>query len=138
MKNIFVAALAALAFSTGVASAAPCSKGCCPQVVMASAKSNAGVKKTTLSAPKIHCAGCLEGIKATLLKQDGVRAVSGDARKKTVTISYVSAKTNPKKLAAVMTKAGWPAKEVKPAAKAKPVSATKGCSPYMKEAGEKI
>ena len=76
-----------------------------------------GVKTVTLSAPKMHCAGCAAGIKSTLQKQKGVKSVEANPTTKTIVVSYVSAQQNPKTLAAALAKAGWAAIEVKSATK---------------------
>lgn len=111
MKPLFLAALSASLLVPAVA-CENCSNGAA-KVAPAMAKLPAGVKMTTLSAPKMHCAGCAQGIKTTLAKQPGVQSVVADAKTKLVVVTYISARQNPKMLAAALTKAGWPAQEVK-------------------------
>lgn len=95
---------------------------------VAAPKAVATVKMTTLSAPKMHCAGCAQGIKTVLMKQKGVKTVVADSKTKLVMVSYLSAQQNPKMLAATLTKAGWPATEQKVADKAVKTGAKITCT----------
>lgn len=141
MKPFFLAALSATLLVPALA-CENCSQGAAKGAAKAAstAKLPAGVKVVTLSAPKMHCAGCAMGIKATLAKQPGVQSVEADAKTKLVVVTYASAKQSPKTLAATLTKAGWPAQEVKTdAAKtgAAKTGAAKGVAAPACEACEK-
>ncbi len=135
MKPLFLAALSASLLVPAVA-CENCANGAA-KAASAMAKLPAGVKMTTLSAPKMHCAGCAQGIKTTLTKQPGVRSVEADAKTKLVVVTYISAKQNPKMLAAALTKAGWPAQEVKEVKAAPKTGAAKAISAPACEMCEK-
>lgn len=62
--------------------------------------------------PMMHCQGCENKIKGNLKFLKGIKSITTDLEKQTVTITYDSSKTKPEKIEAGFNKIGYEVKEV--------------------------
>lgn len=70
---------------------------------------SAADQSVTLSYPGMTCSSCPITIKKALMKVDGVKQVKTDLDKKEAVVMFDDAKTNPVKMSAASTDAGYPA-----------------------------
>jgi len=61
----------------------------------------------TLTVPDMHCAGCLETIRANLALEDGIGDVTGDLRAKKLHIPYRSEATGPEEIETAIARIGY-------------------------------
>ena len=77
---------------------------------LAMAAEEGNSKKTTLTIEGMTCGGCVAAVKVKLRKTEGVRTYEVSLEKGEAEVSYDPAKTNPKKIAASISKTGFKAK----------------------------
>ena len=107
MKKIMLAAMAVLALAgSGVAYAG----GNGPQTRLTVA---ARQSQTTFAIQNMTCATCPITVRKAMQGVAGVSAVSVDFKAKTARTTYDPRRTNPAKIAAASTNAGYPARAVK-------------------------
>ena len=70
----------------------------------------AEVAQTVLEVADMTCASCVGRVEAALLAADGVTDVTVNLASETASVSFLKGATTPNALAAVATKAGYPAK----------------------------
>ncbi len=63
-----------------------------------------------LDVPGMTCGSCEGRIREALERRQGVRAVAVDLARKTVTVEYAAGSDDPKALADVVTRSGYPAR----------------------------
>lgn len=74
----------------------------------ASTAGMATTRTTTLAVPGMTCPTCPITIKKSLQKVDGVSGVTSDIEKRTVTVTYDDARTQPSALTQATADAGYP------------------------------
>jgi copper chaperone CopZ len=67
---------------------------------------------TTFTTPDLSCGGCAAGIKASLSREPGVLAVHVTVPAKRVEIAFDPAATSRERLAAALSGAGYPPREL--------------------------
>ncbi len=67
------------------------------------------VEKVVISTPTVQCGMCKSKIETSLFKQNGINAVKVDYKKKTTTVTYVTDRTNPEQLKAMIANLGYDA-----------------------------
>lgn len=81
-------------------------------VFTSQAKPKAEVKEVTYQT-NLHCEKCVQKISENVSFEKGVKDLTIDVQKKTVTIKYDVAKTDAEKLAAAIRKLGYKAEVIK-------------------------
>ena len=67
------------------------------------------VQKVVISTPTVQCSMCKSKIETSLFKQNGINAVKVDYKKKTTTVTYVTDRTSPERLRAMIANLGYDA-----------------------------
>ncbi len=66
-----------------------------------------GLKTLVLSIPNIGCKGCIQNIRLAFAKEDGIKEVSGDLRKKEVSVVYLPRKIEAERIKGIINKRGY-------------------------------
>lgn len=68
--------------------------------------------KATISTPGLHCDGCKERIEAFLGRMYGVTSVKADVKKKSVTVTWITDRTNIEEIKTAIANRGYDADDV--------------------------
>jgi len=106
-KRWWIGAVAALASVLAVGFAL---KSGAESPAAAQAESQEPTKRLLLGVEGVSCGSCEAHIRDALEARPGVRRVGIDLAARTVTVEYVAGQEDPKSLAEVITRAGYPAR----------------------------
>lgn len=70
------------------------------------------VDKATISTPGIQCEMCKKRIETYLMRQDGVKAIKVDLKKKVVGVQWITDRTNIENIKAMIANLGYDADDV--------------------------
>lgn len=70
------------------------------------------VKKATIKTPTVQCESCKERIEKYLNREDGIKKVTADYKKKVVKVEFYSNRTNIENIKTAIANAGYDADDV--------------------------
>ena len=70
------------------------------------------VKTVTIKTPTVQCESCKKRIENYMGHEEGIQKVNVDFKKKTTTVTYVTDRTNPENIKALIANVGYDADDV--------------------------